>query len=454
MAEALSRHEPSHDVGDQYANAPLPQRLTVGGWRVALIIASFSISLPTFLNGAQTSLALGFWTAVLAAFLAGLCLCLGGCLTSLVAVRSRLNTYLLIRRSFGLGGAGLVNVIIAVVHFCWFGVNVSFLGDAVAAAAEGFGFRPDFTAVVIGGAALMALTTLVGFRALDRLAMIGVPLLAAMIVAVCIAAARRHGIVLDAPAISPYHMTFGIAVSAIIGGDMLTITTLPDLSRYTRTGKGAVLSMALSYPFTAPLLMAGAALAALATGQTDIMRMITGFGFGAWALLLLVMPTWTLNSLNLYSASLSLTATFPQVPRWAFVLFGTVVGTGLALMGIIEGFIPFLVLLGVTIPPFAAIYVIDGWTKFRSVDAAASIENLDAVHWPAVTAWAATSTLAAIALHYDFTISTVPALDATVFASLLYIALLHLAGQRPFTTPSRGAGQSASGQPVDMAAQA
>jgi cytosine permease len=419
LAEAVSHHE----SGDQYANAPLPEALTVGGWRVALIIASFSISLPTFLNGAQTSLALGFWPAVLAAFLAGLCLCAGGCLTSLVAVRSRLNTYLLIRRSFGMKGAGLVNVIIAVVHFCWFGVNVSFLGDAVAAAGVGFGFAPDHVSVVVIGSLLMAVTTLIGFRALDRLAMIGVPLLAAMIVAVCIAAARRHGIVLSPPATSQHHMTFGIAISAIIGGDMLAIATLPDLSRYTRTPKGVVLSMALSYPFTAPLLMSGAALAALATGETDIMRMITGFGFGAWALLLLVMPTWTLNSLNLYSASLSLAATFPRVPRWAFILVGTVIGTGLALMGIIEGFIPFLVLLGVTIPPFAAIFVIDGLTRFRGVDAAASIENLGGVHWPAVTTWAVTSGVAAIALHYDATVTTVPALDAVFLSTGLYLLL-------------------------------
>lgn len=432
MAETVSHHE----SGDQYANAPLPEALTVGGWRVALIIASFSISLPTFLNGAQIGLALGFWPAVLAALLGGGFLCLGGCLTSLVAVRSRLNTYLLIRRSFGTRGAGLVNVIIAVVHFCWFGVNVSFLGDAMAAAGAGFGFSADFATVVVAGAALMALTTLIGFRALDRLAMIGVPVLAMMILAVCVAAARRHGLVLEAPATSPYHMTFGIALSALIGADMLTITTLPDLSRYTRTRKGAILSMALSYPFTAPLLMAGAAIAALATGETDIMRMITGFGFGAWALLLLVMPTWTLNSLNLYSASLSLAATFPGMPRWAFVLVGTVIGTALALMGIIAGFIPFLVLLGVTIPPFAAIYVIDGFTRFRHVDSAASIADCGGVHWPAIATWGVTSGLAAIALHYDFSVTTVPALDAIVLAGGLYLALMQVAGRQQPPLPA------------------
>lgn len=142
------------------------------------------------------------------------------------------------------------------------------------------------------------------------------------------------------------------------------------------------------------------------------------------------MPTWTLNSLNLYSASLSLTATFPGVPRWAFILLGTVVGTGLALMGIIEGFIPFLVILGVTIPPFAAIYVIDGWTRFRGVDPTRSIEDLSGIHWPAVSTWAVTSALAAIALHYDFTVTTVPALDAVILASLMYLGLTQLAARR------------------------
>jgi len=51
---------------DAYASGPLPEHLTVAGWRVALIIASFTFSLPGFLNGAQTGLALGFGPAVTA----------------------------------------------------------------------------------------------------------------------------------------------------------------------------------------------------------------------------------------------------------------------------------------------------------------------------------------------------------------------------------------------------
>ena len=88
-----------------YASGPLPEALTIPGWRVALIIASFTFSLPGFLNNAQAGLALGLNQAVLAALLAGLILCAGACLTAIVSVRTRLTTYMLVQRSFGIWGA-------------------------------------------------------------------------------------------------------------------------------------------------------------------------------------------------------------------------------------------------------------------------------------------------------------------------------------------------------------
>src|SRR5690606_3648793 len=149
---------------EQYADRPLPAHALSSGWRVALIIASFSISLPAFLNGAQTGLALGFGDAVLAALLAGAVLCLGACLTSLISVRTRLTTYLLVQRSFGRHGAALVNVVVALVHYGWFGVNVSFFGIAmVAAIRQLYGVEVPFGACVAIGSVLMTVSTIYGF---------------------------------------------------------------------------------------------------------------------------------------------------------------------------------------------------------------------------------------------------------------------------------------------------
>src|SRR3546814_16279416 len=108
----------SAEAGGNYASGRLPEELTIPGWRVALIIASFTFSLPGFLNNAQAGLAPGMHQAVLAALGAGLLLCAGACLTAVVTVRPRPPTSLLVHRFFAPLGAALFNLEIATSHFC------------------------------------------------------------------------------------------------------------------------------------------------------------------------------------------------------------------------------------------------------------------------------------------------------------------------------------------------
>jgi cytosine permease len=399
---------------EDYANAPVPHSRTVNGWRVALIVMGFSIALPGFLASAQIASALGMGDAVLAALLAGVILCVMGCITSAVSVRTRLTTYLLVQRSFGRSGASWVNIVIAIVHFGWFGVNASFFGDAmVASTQEVLGISGSFAAFVLVGGLLMAVTTIYGFKALDRLALVAIPILGLILAAVLTIAVRRYGIVAGPDPTPPVPMSFGLALSSLVGGNMLTVAAMPDLARYIRSSRQAAIGMVLSFPIATPLLMLTAAVPTLATGETDIMRIIVGFGLGVPALVVLILSTWTINAANLYSASLSLTATFPRVAQWRFTLMAGALGSGLAVAGIINEFVSFLLLLGVIIPPIAAVYVID---------ALRSRESTGPVHWPAILTWLAAATIALLANAGLFTLTTVPALDATLVATAIYAA--------------------------------
>lgn len=414
----------SHEADNAYAHSPVPQGITVPGWRVGLIVASFSIGLPDFLNGSHNALALGFSGAVIAALLAGLILCAGGSMTAIVSVRTRLSTYLLVRRSFGTGGAALINTVIALIHFCWFGVNASFFGEAMVEAAKANGLPGNFTAFVILGSVLMMGSTVIGFRALDRLALVAVPLLAAILLAVVVVTLQTHGFVTAADPNPPEPMTLGIAISALIGAYMLAVATMPDLSRFTRTRRGAIASMALSFPIATPLMMTAAAIPALATHETSVMKLVTAYGFGTPVLFLLLLPTWTVNALNLYSSSLSLGSTFPKVRQWVFTVAGGVIGTILALMGILEAFIPFVLFLGLIIPPIAAIYVIDAWTRYRTADAAESLLGLPKFDWRAIATWLVSVVVGVLGTYKGWTLTTVPALDATIVAAAIYAVLL------------------------------
>ena len=418
-----------HSSSNAYASTALPESMTVPGWRVALIIMSFTFSLPGFLNAAQVSLALGFGQAVLVAVLAGLVLCGGAILTAIISVRTRLTTYMLVRQSFGVKGAALVNIVIAIIHYCWFGVNVSFFGNAmVAAANEGYGLPGDFTIFVIIGSILITFSTIYGFRTLDRLAMVAVPLVGVILITVCIKAMGAGPVDLGPREAPPVSMSFGIALSSLIGGNMLTVAAMPDLSRFIRTQRGALMGMALSFPIAAPLLMVVSALIVLATGETDIMKLVAGLGFGAPALLMLLLSVWTINALNLYSATLSMSATFPKIRGAVFTVAGGAVGCAFALMGIIEAFIPFLVTLGLIIPPIAAIYVIDGFTPSRREALQAS--SAPDFRWLAIGVWLGSLAVTLPATAAGLTLTTVPALDAAILAAGGYLALLRLTSNR------------------------
>jgi cytosine permease len=422
VAEALSKaFDQRRDSGrtsineskiENYANTPVPESQTVGGWRVALILIGFAISLPSFLSSAQIASALGMRDAVLVSFLAGVLLCIMGCFTAWVSVRTRLTTYLLVQRSFGVSGASLVNIVIALVHFGWFGVNASFFGNAmVAGTQEVLGVSGPFAAFVLIGSLFMAITTIYGFRALDRLALFAVPILAVILGTVLVIAVRRYGIETAADPTPAEPMSFGIALSALIGGNMLTVAAMPDLTRYIRSVRQSLIGMILSFPVATPLLMLAAAIPVLATREIDIMKLTVGFGLGVPALLVLILSTWTINAANLYSASLSLTATFPRVAQWRFTLFAGVLGAFLAVAGILDAFVSFLLLLGAIIPPIAAIYVID---------ALRSRATQTAVHWPAIATWIVSAGIALLANYGYFTLTTVPALDAVLVATFIY----------------------------------
>ncbi len=251
--------------------------------------------------------------------------------------------------------------------------------------------------------------------------MVAVPLAGIILVAVCVTAVGAHPVDLAPAENPPTPMSFGIALSALVGGNMLTVAAMPDLSRFIRTERGAISGMLLSFPIAAPVLMLISALIALATGETDIMQIVVSMGFGIPALAMLLLSVWTINALNLYSAGLSMAATFPRVRQWVIIVAGGAIGCIFALLGIINSFIPFLVTLGLIIPPIAAIYVIDGFTRFRENSAEAAPP---AIRWAAIGVWLGSLAVTLPATRLGLTLTTVPALDATLLAAGSYALLL------------------------------
>jgi cytosine permease len=102
-----------------------------------------------------------------------------------------------------------------------------------------------------------------------------------------------------------------------------------------------------------------AMLPALSFGEQDPMKYMAVLSLTSIAFTILVLSTWSVNAVNLYSTGLVTATAFPTAGYGHIVIGVGLVGTALALFGFADRFIDFLVFLGLVVPPIAAVYLTD-----------------------------------------------------------------------------------------------
>jgi len=378
MSERHAGEPLAEPLLEDYSRHPVPADKLVTGWRIGLVVIGVAITIPAFLSGAQIGHALGVRDGLIAILGGGALIALTAGLTGVVGARTRLPTAMILRGAFGDSGARAVNSLIGLTLLGWFSVTAQLFGDALATMSSDLAATLGNGPIVLGGAAVMTATTVFGFKALDKLSLAAVPLMALFLVAILILAqpARLAGMTGGGGGLG-----LGQAISAVAGSFMVGATIFPDLARYAKTPGHAMLAAGLGFLIGFPAVLLAAAAASMASGQSDFLKVIMALGLGGPGLALIIFATWTTNANNIYSASLFFAPTLPGVAKWKIVIAAGAAGAGLAWIGLADRFIPFLMFLGVAIPPVAGIYIAHFLILRRP--------PLDgrAVNWPAMAVW-------------------------------------------------------------------
>ncbi|MDP6828368.1 MAG: cytosine permease [Kiritimatiellia bacterium] len=408
---------------EDFSRHAVPDGKTVGGLHIALIVVGVMITLPAFLTSAEVGNSLGLTRGVLAFVAGGLILAAGACLVAIVAVKARLSTYMILQFCFGTKGGKVVNLLICMTLFGWFGISARLFAQAAQSLFIGLS-GTDFgtTPFLIFGAVLMTATTVFGFKALDKLAIVAVPLLLLALIAVVFAS--RKGVGWEAGAgTGGSGLTMGNAISAVVGGTMVGVTLFPDLCRYARNAGQGVLAAILGFAIGYPLVMSAAVIPSLATGQSDYLLILTGLGLGASAFLILVVATWTTNISNLYSASLLLATMFRKTAKWELTVYAGIVGTAFGLLGIMDYFISYLIILGIAVPPIAGIYVTDYFAVRRRDYNLEALEKATRFGWTAFISWGVGFAVALATFNEVTQLTGIPACDSALVSSMCYFGL-------------------------------
>jgi cytosine permease len=404
-----------------HSTAPVPAEHFVPGYRAALIFVGLAFTLTALYIGSELGQSLGLAAGIRATVIGSLAICVMSIPAAIVGCRTRLSTYMIISNVFGNGGARLVNLVLALVLLGWYAVTAELFGrTCYLAMADYFSSVAPQWVFTTGCSGLVIMTTVFGIRAIERLSLLVAPLL---VILTCYIAwqalARVSWQVLIADPGAGGDLSTGI--SAVIGGTIVLVVLMPDITRYSRSSVDCALISITGNGLGTGTALVLAMLPALAFHEVDPMKYMAALGLVGVSLATLVLSTWTSNAINLYSTGL-VTSTAFRKAGYGFIVLGCgFVGTTAAVIGIADKLLGFLVILGLVVPPIASIYLTDFFVLGRrDYGADRHLRERDTTNLNGILACCAGGLVGMLMYYSQLSLTGVPTIESFISAGLLY----------------------------------
>lgn len=408
---------------DASARTPVADSETVSGFQVGIVIVGISITLPLLISAGELARGIGFARAIVASIAGALILSAMSVPAAVVGARTRLSSYMIIEHTFGFGGAKIVNCVFGIMLLGWYAVTAELFGETLFLAAGDLTAlqMPEWSYTVISSA-IVTVTTIYGFRAIDRLALVAVPFLLLALVAVVIFSLRQTSLS-DLLKIESGDMTMATAISAVVGAAIVGVVLMPDLTRYTRDVWDCVTASFLGQGGGIMVAYIFGMIPVLVWGEIQPMSYMVIMGFSGIALAVLVFATWTTNTVNLYSTALAARASVPTGNYRSVVVVSGIAGTVAALVGIAEHLIDFLITLGLLVPPIAGVYLCNFFLLGRTDFSAERLENRPAIRINAIVAGIGSGLLATWMYYSELSITSIGSIDSLMISIIVYLTL-------------------------------
>jgi cytosine permease len=318
-------------------------------------------ALSQFLLGATLGFGMTFWSAFLAMTLGAVLLEVVAIFTGIAGMREGLSTSVLARwAGFGRYGSGLIGLLLAVSLIGWFGVQNAVFAEGVHSLIGGI---PVWAWSIVTGA-VVTLVVVYGFLSMAWVAYMTVPvflLLAGYSISSTLLEYRLSDLLYSTPPGETLSLATGTTIVA--GGFIIGGVLAPDMTRFNRSTSDVVKQTVVGITLGEYTVGLIGVLLAHALKTRDVVEIVTSTS-GFIGTIVLVAATLKINDWNLYSSSLgfanSIDAIFGlRVNRAVITILVGALGTVFSAVGILEQFVPFLIALGVVVPPIAGIMIVD-----------------------------------------------------------------------------------------------
>lgn len=339
-----------------YPTEPVPQDKRRTWLNLSFVTAGLSVAMSTLYTGATLATVLNYDDAVFAIiggciflfFMAGI---MGG-----IGADKGVTFSVLSRHAFGRFGSRIVGLIWAISLTGWFAYQSGFFGQTINIMFPDAAIT-QVTPATIWGGLLMMTTAIIGFKGLAILSSVASPIILLVCVLGAVLAFNNVGLEAIAAMQPEDPSTLATGVTIVIGGWIVGAIMQPDVSRYVKSSSQNWVACGLAMVVFGVATFSGMVMVKAASAD-NIMQAMVGLGMGVASLLMVILAQWTSNDNNLYSASLGV-ANIKAIPKWRIALVLGIIATAIAAIGITGFFVPFLVFLGVFIPPIGGVIAID-----------------------------------------------------------------------------------------------
>ncbi len=374
-------------VDPDYPVDPVPRKARKSAFSLAVVLVGFTMFTPTMLAGAQIGSGFAFLPLLGVLLLGSLVLGLYVSALGWLGASTNLTTAMMARATFGRRGAKLSSLLLGGTQVGWYGVSVATLALLT---GQALGWDSDAAVrwLMLGSGLLMGVTAYIGYRGMYVLSLVALPLMLILGTWVAWRAFDEVGGLGAMMDIRPESsMGLAMAVTLIVGTFASGGTQAPNWTRFARTPAAGFWTCVAAFLGAQLLMLFSGAIGALAFGEGDFVVVLLNLGLVVWGLLFLVANIWTTNDNTAYNVGVAGAELFDVRTRKPFVVAGVVLGTLLAVTGIYDSLIDYLVWLGILIPPLGGVILGDHLVRRAEWRSGRSSE-VPGVRWDTIAVYA------------------------------------------------------------------
>ena len=356
----------SHATPDSdYPLSEVPSGARQGLFSTAILLFGFTFFTATMFAGGKIGMAFDFTTLLWAAVIGNLLLGLYAAVLGLIACRSGLNSVLMGRFCFGEVGSKLSDMLLGFTQIGWYAWGTATIAIVL---VKILGLPESLTIplMVLFGFGF-CVTAFIGYKGLDLLSRVAVPAMLVLLVASLWIATRDIGGMAGLLAVQPKEsMSLSMAITLVFGTFVSGATQATNWTRFAKSSRVAVLASLFGFFIGNGLMIIAGAYGAIVYQQPDVVEVLVLQGLSMAAVIMLFLNLWTTQDNTIYNFAAAGCNLLRTGKRKTVTLAGAAIGTLLAIGGMYEMLIPFLILLGSIIPPIGGVIMADFFYGHRA----------------------------------------------------------------------------------------